>query len=210
MSFPALSRAIRAGQVPKICLFGSSSMEGVGASSPEHAFAAVFERNFTPYAPAGVTIINRGIGGNDARDMHGRLQDVVEDHARLVIWQGGTNDGWHGLTADEFAELTRTDLQTLRDGGADIAMIGPQWCPMLEECPDFPPFLSIVPKIARELNIPYYDRYNAMKAWSRDHSMTCLEISPDQVHMGDFGYRLLGEEVAAWIGAGLGQDSHSS
>lgn len=203
MSFPVLSRKIRAGQAVKVCLFGSSTLEGIGASAPEHGFPAVFERHFSACVPGGLTIIPRGIGGDDAQAMHERVQDILDTRSDLIIWQGGTNDVWRDRTTDEFMGLTREDLLSLRENGADLAMISQQWCPMLEEAPEFPAFLSAVQTVAQELNIPLYDRCNAMKKWGRDYGLSCLDLSPDQVHTNDFGYSLLGKDVARWIGEGL-------
>lgn len=200
MHFPAISQRIRIGQPVTVCLFGSSTMEGIGASSPEHAFAAVFEKSLRPFMPSGLKVINRGIGGNGAREMHDRLQEALDDHADLVIWQGGTNDAWQEIPVERFVEQTRQDLLTLHRNGSDLAMIGPQWSKMMEECPHFPPFLEAVPHLARELDIPYFDRHKAMQSWCVQYGMGRDDLSPDGLHMGDFGYRLLGESVANWIG----------
>lgn len=197
--FPRLTRLLKAGEPARICLFGSSTTEGVGASSPETGFAPIFERTFAPYAPGGLTVINRGIGGNGAREMHDRLQQVLDDRADLVLWQGGTNDAWQDVPVSTFIDTTREDLGTLRRSGCDLGMIGPQWCKMMEDCATFPPFRDAVPALALELGIPFFDRYTMMKSWCAEHHITREQLSPDGLHMNDFGYRLLGESVAHWI-----------
>ncbi|GBR02476.1 SGNH/GDSL hydrolase family protein [Acetobacter oeni] len=197
--FPHLTRLLSAGEPVRICLFGSSTTEGVGASTPEHGFAPVFERTFAPYAPGGLTVINRGIGGNGAREMHDRLRQVLDDKADLVIWQGGTNDAWQDVPVSYFIDTTRDDLGALRRNGSDLAMIGPQWCKMMEDCPAFPPFRDATPALAIEMGIPFFDRYRHMKSWCAEYSITREDLSPDDLHMQDFGYKLLGEAVARWI-----------
>lgn len=197
--FPGLARRLQAGGPVKICLFGSSTCEGVGASSVENGLCPVVERTLAPYMPEGVTVINRGVGGNGAVEMHARLARVMEDRADLVLWQGGSNDVWQEISVGSFIDLTRSDLETLRRQGCDLGMIGPQWCRLLEEQPRFPAFRDAVPALAIEMGIPFFDRYNRMKAWCGEYGMTRDGLSPDGVHMGDAGYRLLGEAVARWI-----------
>lgn len=198
--FPRLTRLLQAGSSVKICLFGSSTVEGVGASAPENGLCPVVERTLQPYMPNGVTIINRGIGGDGAEEMHARLQQVIDDRADLVIWQGGTNDVWKEKPVASFIDQTRDDLEHLRrEDGCDLGMIGPQWCKMLEELPGFPAFRDAVPALAIEMNIPFFNRYALMKSWCAEHHITREQLSPDGLHLGDFGYKLLGEAVARWI-----------
>lgn len=199
---PRLTRLLADSEPVRICLFGSSTVEGIGASTPEHGLCPVFERTFAPAAPGGLTVINRGIGGNGAPEMHERLQQVIDDRPDLVIWQGGTNDVWKEEPVSTFIDLTRDDLQMLRRQGCDLAMIGPQWCKMLEELPNFPAFRDAVPALAIELGVPCFDRYDAMKQWCQEHHIERDALSPDGLHLGDFGYTLLGEALARWI-AGL-------
>ncbi|NHO33141.1 SGNH/GDSL hydrolase family protein [Acetobacter fallax] len=197
--FPHFTRLLLAGEPVRICLFGSSTVEGIGASTPENGFGPVFERTFAPYAPGGLTVINRGIGGNGAHEMHDRLQQVIDDKADLVIWQGGTNDVLRNAPVATFIDLSRDDLSTLRRHGSDLAMIGPQWCKMLEDAPSFPAFRDAVPALALEMGVPFFDRYRHMKSWCAEYNITRETLSPDNLHMGDFGYKLLGESTARWI-----------
>ncbi|NHN88683.1 SGNH/GDSL hydrolase family protein [Acetobacter sp. LMG 1627] len=198
-NFPRLTRLLRSGDPVRICLFGSSTCEGVGASAPENGLCPVVERTLQPFMPSGVTVINRGIGGNGATEMHERLPQVIEDRADLVVWQGGTNDVWQDLPVSAFIDQTRADLEVLRGYGCDLGMIGPQWSQMMEEHPRFPAFRDAVEALAIELGLPFFNRYTRMKSWCAEYGITREELSPDGLHLGDFGYRLLGEAVARWI-----------
>ncbi|CAP54826.1 Lipase protein [Gluconacetobacter diazotrophicus PA1 5] len=196
---PRLTDRLRRGQGVRVTLFGSSTTEGIGASSPEHGFAPVFERALAPFVPGGLTVINRGIGGNGAQEMHDRLPAVLADGADLVMWQTGSNDPWQGVKLDDYAAMTRRDLLATRATGADLALIDPQYCRMLEECAAFPPFVPAVHAIGAELNIPVFGRYARMKSWCAELGLSREDLSPDGLHMGDMGYRLLGQAVAAWL-----------
>ncbi|GBQ95035.1 hypothetical protein GLI01_27320 [Gluconacetobacter liquefaciens] len=196
---PRLTDRLRRGRPVRVTLFGSSTTEGIGASSPEHGFAAVFERTLAPFVTGGLAVINRGIGGNGAQEMHDRLPGVLADDADLVMWQTGSNDAWQGVKLETYEDLTRRDLLATRATGADLALIDPQYCRMLEECAAFPPFVPAVHRIGSELGIPVFGRYARMKSWCAELGMDRDELSPDGLHMGDRGYLLLGEAVARWL-----------
>ncbi|GBQ33593.1 SGNH/GDSL hydrolase family protein [Gluconacetobacter azotocaptans] len=196
---PRLTERLRRGQPVRVTLFGSSTIEGIGASSPEHGFGPQFERGLAPFVTGGLTVINRGIGGNGAREMHDRLPEVLADGADLVLWQTGSNDPWQGVPVATYGALTRQDLLATRAAGADLALIDPQYCRMLEECAAFPPFVDEVHRIGGELGIPVFARYARMKSWCAELGLSREDLSPDGLHMGDMGYRLLGQAVAAWL-----------
>ena len=71
-----------AGHSPvRIIAFGSSSTEGVGASSPAANYPSRLAGALSAAWPnAQVTVINRGVGGEDADDMARRLPVVIAEH----------------------------------------------------------------------------------------------------------------------------------
>ncbi|MBB2202669.1 SGNH/GDSL hydrolase family protein [Gluconacetobacter tumulisoli] len=196
---PRLTELLRREKPVRVTLFGSSTIEGIGASSPEHGFGPLFERALAPFVTGGLTVINRGIGGNGAREMHDRLPDVLADGADLVLWQTGSNDPWQGVPVATYGTLTRQDLLATRAAGADLVLMDPQYCRMLEECAAFPPFVEEVHRIGAELGIPVFHRYARMKSWCAELDLSREDLSPDGLHMGDMGYRMLGQAVAAWL-----------
>ncbi|AKR47996.1 MULTISPECIES: SGNH/GDSL hydrolase family protein [Acetobacter] len=198
-SLPHMARLLRHKKPVKITLFGSSSTEGVGASSIAASYAGVFEQTLRAAVPDKLEVINRGIGGQGAVQMHARLAQVLADKADLVIWQGGVNDPLTGVNLADFEQLTRDDLQALRENGADIALMDLQWCRLLDECPVAPAFQASVHALGRELEMPVFPRFDLMKQWSKTYGLGREDLSPDGIHMGDIGYRLLGEAVAKWV-----------
>src|SRR6202012_6196541 len=75
-----------------IVAFGSSSTQGWGSSAPEFTYpnrlAAQLHRQ---YPGADITVLNRGVGGEDEPEMMTRLQTAVIDaRPDLVIRQVGT------------------------------------------------------------------------------------------------------------------------
>ncbi len=192
--------ALAEGRTLRITVFGSSTTEGVGASAPIHSFPQVMRASLVGSGIAPVSLSNRGIGGNNARDLHARLGDVIADAPDLVLFQTGSNDPLQEVPVDEFARLTRADLQTLgAQTGADLVLVDQQLCRMLEECEAFPPYLTALHAAAAATGVPVFPRYQMMQSWSMTPGMDRDRLSPDGLHMGDAGYRLLGEALAGWL-----------
>lgn len=183
----------------RITVFGSSTTEGIGASSPDASYAAVMRKAMLERLPA-VTLSNRGIGGNNARDLHDRMGSVIADAPDLVLFQTGSNDPLQDMPLGRFEELTRADLAQLRrETDADIVLIDQQFCSMLEDCPAFPPFLTSLHRIGQELGIAVFPRYRLMQGWCDMPGMDRDTLSPDGLHMGDHGYALLGRALSGWL-----------
>jgi hypothetical protein len=79
-SLPHVAGKLAAGEPVVIIAFGSSSTAGYGTTSPEFTYpnrlAAQLHRQ---YPGANITVLNRGIGGEDAPEMMKRLQSQVID-----------------------------------------------------------------------------------------------------------------------------------
>lgn len=86
----------------KVFFLGDSITEGVGASSPEHGYTAVFEKI------SGADVKNYGVAGTriarqtncthkswDENDFITRT-DLMDDDADVIVVFGGTNDFGHG------------------------------------------------------------------------------------------------------------------
>lgn len=189
----------------RITAFGSSTTEGIGASSPDAGFAAVMHRTMLERVPE-IRLSNQGAGGNNAIDLHARLDHVIREAPDLVLFQTGSNDPLQDVPLDRFETLTRQDIDRLRERtGADIVLIDQQLCRVLEECPAFPPFLASLHRIGEQAGIPVFPRYSLMQAWCEVPGMSRDTLSPDGLHMSDPGYSLLGRALSGWLLSGLEQ-----
>src|SRR5277367_5183294 len=109
-----------------IVAFGSSSTEGVGASTPAHTYPAQLEADLDRMVPKDepVTVVNRGIGGQDADDMLARLdRDVIAVKPDLVIWQTGTNDPLRKLPLDRFEAETHEGINRMQAAQIDVVLM---------------------------------------------------------------------------------------
>ncbi len=115
-SLPHVAGKLASGQPVVIVAFGSSSTQGWGSSAPEFTYpnrlAAQLHRQ---YPGADITVLNRGVGGEDAPEMMKRLQTAVIDaRPDLVIWQVGTNAVLRNLDPAETGNSSRTASRKFR------------------------------------------------------------------------------------------------
>ena len=199
-----LARGIAAREPLRIVAFGSSSTQGVGASSPAASYPARLEETLRRALPEGagdVTVINRGIGGEAIEEMLARLdRDVLAAQPHLVIWQTGSNDPMRGVSLERFREGTVAAIRRIREAGIDVILMEPQWCPKLDGVPGAYRFRDAVREIGVAEDVPVIRRFALMQDWIAQSRVSHAELlAPDGLHMGDAGYRLLAEAAAAEI-----------
>jgi acyl-CoA thioesterase-1 len=76
-----------------VVAIGSSSTEGIGASTPAATYPSRVAAELARRLPRqSVTVLNKGVGGETAIEMLARFdRDVFAQNPDLVIWQAGTN-----------------------------------------------------------------------------------------------------------------------
>jgi acyl-CoA thioesterase I len=199
---PHVARQIAIGAPLKIVAFGSSSTEGVGASSPANAYPARLQVDLRKKLRGmDVAVVNRGIGGEHVDDMLARLdRDVIRAEPQLVIWQTGSNDPLRGVSIAHFREATEAAIRRIRDAGIDVVLMEPQWCPKLESTPGASRFRDAVRAIGDALDVPVIRRADLMHGWVREGRVTTKQLfASDGLHMADSGYALLAEAAAQSI-----------
>jgi len=186
----------------RITAFGSSSTQGIGASSPAASYPSRLQADLSAALSAGVKVVvsNRGIGGEDVDDMLRRLPTVLAEHPDLVIWQTGTNDPLRGVPLARFIALTRAGIAEIRAAGADVMLMEPQDCPVFAGKPGALAFRDAVRSIGAEFGVPVVRRYELMQGWLLKDRLTAAQLqAPDGLHMSDTGYALLATAVAQTI-----------
>ncbi len=185
----------------RIVAFGSSSTEGVGASSEAASYPRRLELDLLSLVPnVTVDVVNHGVRGDDAVDLARRLPDVLAAHPDLVIFQTGTNDPLRGVPLDRFLGLTREVVARLRAAGVDVMLMEPQLCRITQASPAAALYRDAVRAVGTEMRVPVIRRWDLMQAWLRDDLVTPVQmLAPDGLHMADAGYALLAHEVAREI-----------
>ncbi|HMJ28722.1 MAG TPA: GDSL-type esterase/lipase family protein, partial [Xanthobacteraceae bacterium] len=86
------ARVLASGKPLKIVALGSSSTYGAGASTSAASYPSRLADELARRFPGHeITILNRGVNGNEAADMLARLDTaVIAEKPDLVLWQVGT------------------------------------------------------------------------------------------------------------------------
>jgi lysophospholipase L1-like esterase len=202
MLFTTAAADLAARHALYITAFGSSSTQGIGASSLAASYPSRLQAELAARLPAGdrVAVSNRGIGGEDVEDMMRRLPRILAEHPDLVIWQTGTNDPLRGVPLARFADLTRAGIALMRAAGIDVMLMEPQDCPVFAGKPGALAYRDAVRAIGAEFGVPVVRRYDLMEGWLHQDRLTAAQLqAPDGLHMSDTGYALLAKAVAGLI-----------
>jgi lysophospholipase L1-like esterase len=207
-SLPHVASKLASGEPVVIVAFGSSSTTGFGTTSPEFAYpnrlAAQLHRQ---YPTADITVINRGVGGEDAPEMMKRLQVAVLDmKPDLVIWQVGTNAVLRNLDPTETVKLVEEGSARIQAAGADLVLVDPQYSPKVtERAESASQMVKLLGKVAELRHVGFFPRFEIMREW---HEKQAIPIDgfviADGLHMNDWGYacfaQLLGDDIIKSVG----------
>ncbi|HEX4765018.1 MAG TPA: GDSL-type esterase/lipase family protein [Lichenihabitans sp.] len=200
----------RPGSGPKTAAFriialGSSSTQGVGATSPAATYPAQLERllNEAYRAKLAISVVNRGIGGEDINDMMKRLKaDVLFRKPDLVIWQVGSNDPLRGVPLDRFKTELRDGIDEIQATGAEVVLMEPQWCPAIAKVDGANRFVEAVRDVGAAEHVDVVRRFDLMHQWITEGFASRRGlVGPDGLHMTDQGYAMLAKAVFDEISA---------
>jgi lysophospholipase L1-like esterase len=207
-SLPHVAAKLASGQPVTIIAFGSSSTQGYGSTSPEFTYpnrlAAQLRRQ---YPGADITVLNRGVGGEDAPEMMKRLQtSVIDAKPDLVIWQVGTNAVLRNLDPADTANMVEDGVARIQAAGADLVLVDPQYSPRVtEHAESASKMVRLLSKVAQLRHVGIFPRFEVMRQW---HDRQALPIESfviaDGLHMNDWGYacfaQLLGDDIIKSVG----------
>jgi lysophospholipase L1-like esterase len=208
-SLPHVANKLIAGKPVVIVAFGSSSTAGFGASSPEFNYpnrlSAQLRRQ---YPTADITVVNAGVGGEDAPEMMKRLQkEVIDVHPDLVIWQVGTNAVLRNLDPADTAKLVEDGISRIQAaGGADIVLVDPQYSPRVTERPESASkMVKLLGHVAELRHVGIFPRFEVMRDWHEKQALPVESfVISDGLHMNDWGYacfaQLLGDDIIRSVG----------
>ena len=189
-----------------IVALGSSTTQGAGSSTPGADYPSRLQTELSERLPGvAVTVWNRGVGGQTARDMLERLYtDAVDLGPQLVIWQTGVNDALNHVPVDQFADTLRQGIDVLREHGIDAVLMEMQYYPASARLPHYGEYLDALREVGREKQVPVFRRFDLMKYWltSGEFEMDQL-LSSDGLHMVDRSYYCLALELSDAIVAEL-------
>ncbi|KRQ15322.1 SGNH/GDSL hydrolase family protein [Bradyrhizobium manausense] len=208
-SLPHVAGKLVAGKPVVIVAFGSSSTAGYGASSPDFNYpnrlAAQLRRQ---YPTADITVINAGVGGEDAPEMMKRLQkEVIDVHPDLVIWQVGTNAVLRNLDPGDTAKMVEDGITRIQAAGnSDIVLVDPQYSPRVtERSESASKMVKLLGKVAELRHVGIFPRFEVMRDWHEKQALPVESfVIADGLHMNDWGYacfaQLLGDDIIHSVG----------
>jgi hypothetical protein len=159
---------------PKVVAIGSSTTAGEGNITPYPG--RLLSLLQAQYPNAVITMVNQGIGGQEAPNELRRFDtDVIAEKPDLVIWQVGTNAVWQSLDTKppppSFEETTKAihdGLVKLRaETEADVILMDLQYVPAVLTLANEDKALAMVKaigKLAREAGVNVFRRFAFMKA----------------------------------------------
>jgi acyl-CoA thioesterase-1 len=184
-----------------ILAIGSSSTEGVGATSPANAYPAKLEEELENRTGVDFDVKNAGVGGELAAKTLERLKSALKSGwARLVIWQVGTNDAIVGVDETVFRATVKAGIAAARAAGIPLVLVDPQFTLKSPDPERYERFVKMVDDIGASDRVPVLSRYAMMKRFaSKSASTIQLLLSRDGLHMNDLGYRCLAHALAEAI-----------
>jgi lysophospholipase L1-like esterase len=209
-SLPRVARRIAAGEPVTIVAFGSSTTVGYGTSSPAYTYPnRLADQLRRKFPTADISIINRGMGGQDTPEMMKRFDAAVLDaNPDLVIWQLGTNTVVKGTASDVAATtaLVEDGIARLQARGIDVVLIDPQYVPAVaSKAENASKMVKLIGEVAKLKNVSLFPRFEVMKQWHEDEKMPFDKfVIGDGLHMNDWGYacfaQLLGDTIIKSVG----------
>ena len=193
---------IAQGKPLKIVAIGSSSTSGAGASSRAATYPARLEAELKAQLPGvPITVLNKGIGGEEAPQMVARFEaDVFEEAPDLVLWQVGSNSVLRDHPTP--GEVIRQGVERLKDSGAEVILINPQYAPKILAKPGVEQSVDVITATARDAEVGLFDRFAAMRYWSEAEKMPFDQfVTADGLHMNDWGYDCIARQIAGAIDA---------
>jgi acyl-CoA thioesterase-1 len=185
-----------------IVAIGSSSTAGAGASSAAASYPNRLAVELKQLFPnQSITVINRGVGGEEVGDMLKRFDSaVIAAKPDLVLWQFGTNSVMHDSKLSDRDTSIHDGIQKIRATGADVVLIDPQFAPKVLMKTGIASMIELIATTAKGEDVDLFPRFNVMKHWSEvDHMAFETFLSSDGLHMNDWGYACMAKGLGMAI-----------
>jgi lysophospholipase L1-like esterase len=195
-------KLLAAGESVKIVAIGSSSTAGAGASSDANTYPSRLAAELKVLFPLQpITVINRGVNGDEARGMLARFErEVIAERPDLVLWQVGTNSVLRDDPIAPAGSLILEGLKRLKATGADVILVDPQFAPKVLAKADAANMVDLLAQAAKSQHVDLFRRFAVMRHW-RQVSRIPFEafISSDELHMNDWSYGCIAKLLAVSI-----------
>ena len=205
LPLPRMHRLLAARQPVTVMALGSSSTAGAGASSEAASYPMRLQEELRRRFPGiAVTVVNRGVNGEEAADMLQRFDlAALSDAPDVVLWQFGTNSVLRNDRSDaETVRLITDGLLRMKALGVDVVLIDPQFAPsVLARRGAAERMVDAIAAASRRRGVDRFPRFQVMREWHEAEAIPFDRfLVGDLLHMSDWGYacfaRLLGAAMA--------------
>jgi acyl-CoA thioesterase I len=199
---PHTARRLARGEPIKIVALGSSSTYGAGASTSAASYPSRLADELARRFPGHeITILNRGVNGNEAADMLARLDTaVIAEKPDLILWQVGTNSVLRDKPLQPHAPLLHEGLARMKATGADVVLIDPQYAPRVISKPTCQGMVSLIATTAKAEHVGVFHRFELMRRWRETEQLPFETfVSTDGLHMNDWSYACLAKALGVAI-----------
>jgi acyl-CoA thioesterase I len=117
-----------------------------------------------------------------------------------LLWQLGTNSVIRDDKLGDHGTSIRDGLKKIRAIGADVVLIDPQFAPKVIVKAGVASMVELIAATAKREDVDLFPRFNVMKPWSEvDHIAFETFVSPDGLHMNDWGYACMAKGLGVAI-----------
>jgi hypothetical protein len=127
------------------------------------------------------------------------LSKLMQDKKpTLVVWQTGTVDAVRSIDTEEFRMAVDEGVVAVREAGAEIVLMNPQYSPRTETMISVAPYLDNLRVVAQQHDVPLFDRFSIMQGWSESGEFDLFST----VHSAELATRVhhcLGRALSQFI-----------
>jgi hypothetical protein len=209
-ALPRVAAAIKEKNL-KIVVAGTGSSTLPGANGAAAAYPARLEAALQKKLPdVKVTVISLVKSRQTAADMAAEFPKVLAaEKPNLVIWQTGTADAMRGISTDEFQATLEQAVGKLREGGADVIFVNPQYNPRSDAVIGTAPYAEAIRWVALGNAVNLFDRQAVMRQWGELGTFDLLAATKSldtAANVHDCIGRLLANLVIQGLGVNGGED----
>jgi acyl-CoA thioesterase I len=142
------------------------------------------------------------VNGEEVADMLARFDAAAAaDKPDVILWQVGTNALLRDNPIGPVDRLIQDGLARMKALGSDVVLIDPQFAPKVIAKSDAAELVNLIAAATTKRGVDLFPRFAIMREW-REREAIPFEVflSPDQLHMNDWGYacvaKLLGAAMA--------------
>jgi hypothetical protein len=190
--------------------FSDRMVQNLRVAAPGAEIRLVMQGNLRVAAPgAEIRLVMQGERGMTAAAMLAAMRKDLEGKSfGLVVWQTGTVEAVRKLPPEEFARTLDAGAEAVRQAGADLLLVDPQYSRVLQSHATLGPYREAMQQAAQRHDAVLFRRFDLIRQWV-DADQLDLESAakPDRPRMTERLNACLGQALAQTVlqAAGLPQ-----